>query len=82
MSFRVEFTALSRNQALRLLEQHKTGLPAPVFDFVAIGINNLPPQPRDHSQVVTVKAIGHLCSGGDYATSSAEIEVKATNVPD
>lgn len=82
MSFRVEFTALSRNHALRLLETHKASLPAPVFDFVAIGINNLPPQHRDHSQIVTVKAFGHLCSGGDYAVSSAEIEVKATDVPD
>lgn len=82
MSFRVEFLALSRNQALRTLETYKASMPAPVFDFVAIGINNLPPQPRDHSQVVYVKAFGHLCSGGDYAVSSAEIEVKATNVPD
>lgn len=82
MSFRVEFTARSRNHALQLLETHKASLPAPVFDFVSIGINNLPPQPRDHSQIVYVKAFGHLCSGGDYALSSAEIEVKPTTIPD
>lgn len=82
MSFHVEFLALSRNHALRLLETHKASLPAPVFDFVAVGINNLPPPPREHSQVVYVKAFGHLCSGGDYALSSAEIEVKPTIVPD
>lgn len=82
MSFHVEFLALSRSHALRLLETHKASLPAPVFDFVAIGINNLPPPPREHSQVVYVKAFGHLCSGGDYALSSAQIEVKPTIIPD
>jgi len=82
MSFRVEFTARSRNHALRLLEVHKEALSAPVFDFLAIGINNLPPPPRDHSQVVYVKAFGHLCSGGDYALSSAELEIKPTLIPD
>jgi hypothetical protein len=82
MSFRVQFMARSRKQALQLLEAHKASLPAPVFDFLAIGLNNLPPAPRDFSQVVSVKAIGHLCSGGDYATSAAEIEIKPTNIPD
>jgi hypothetical protein len=82
MSFRVEFTARSRTHALQLLETYKTSLPAPMFDFIAIGINNLPPAPRENSQIVYVKAFGHLCSGGDYAVTSAEIEIRPTLIPD
>lgn len=82
MSFNVEFVARSRSHALQLLERHKAALPAPVFDFVAIGINTLPPPRRDFSQIVSVKAVGHLCSGGDYAVSTAQIEIKPTEIPD
>lgn len=82
MSFRVQFMARSRCHALQLLEDHKSHLPAPVFDFVAIALNNLPPPRRDFSQAVAVKAFGHLCSGGDHAVSSGEIEVKPIEIPD
>ena len=82
MSFHFEFTARSRNHALTLLETHKAHLPAPVFDYLAIAINNLPPPMRDTSQIVQVKAVGHLCSGGDGAWSTAQLEVKPVTIPD
>lgn len=82
MSFSVEFTARSRQHALDRLEAFKGSMPVTVFDYLAIGINNLPPPPRDHQQIVYVKAYGHLCSGGDYETSTATIEIKPTLIPD
>lgn len=82
MSFRVQFMARSRCHALQLLEGHKSHLPAPVFDFIAIALNTLPPPRRDFSQAVAVKAFGHLCSGGESAVSSGDIEVKSIDIPD
>lgn len=82
MSFHVTFTARSRCHALQLLEPHKPYLPAPVFDYLAIAINNLPPPSRDTSQAVRVKAIGHLCSGGDGSHSTAQLEVEPLTIPD
>lgn len=82
MSFHVAFTGRSRNHALQLLEVHKAQLPAPVFDYLAIAINNLPPPSRDSSMAVRVKAHGHLCSGGDGAHSSATVDVEPLTIPD
>lgn len=43
MSFSVEYTAHSKEHALQLLDRHKPSLPFPVFDYLAVAINNLQP---------------------------------------
>lgn len=82
MSFHMTFTARSRVHALQLLEKQREYLPVPVFDFLAQAISNLPPPTRDTSQAVRVKAIGHLCSGGDGPHSTAQLEVEPLTIPD
>ncbi|MBW7968123.1 hypothetical protein [Bradyrhizobium sp. BR 10289] len=82
MSFFTTFTGRSRTHALQLLEKQKAHLPVPVFDYIAIAINNLPPPSRESSMAVRVKAQGHLCSGGDGPYSTLSIEVEPLIIPD
>lgn len=83
MSFSIEFTARSRSHALQMLETHKAHLPAPVFDYLAIAINNLPPTRDGFMRAVHVKAHGHLCSGPGWSPcSTAQIEVRPIEIPD
>lgn len=83
MSFSTEFTARSRNHALQMLETQKAHLPAPIFDFIAIAINNMQP-PRDgFTRAVVVKAHGHLCAGAQWSPhSTIQLEVRPIDIPE
>lgn len=83
MSFRIEFHARSRAHAKRLLDQHKSALPEPVFDFLLAGINGLSPLKEGAQRVLRVYAYGHLCTGdGSYAVSNAELGVTPIEIMD
>ncbi len=81
MSFSCQLTARSRAHALQQLEQ-QTHLPSAVRSFLETAVRNIPVA-RDATRVILIKAHGHLCErDGDYAVSSASIEVTPIDVPD
>ena len=83
MSFSIEFHARSRVHALRLLEVHKSSVPAPVFAFIQTAIAGQSPLKEGATRSIHVKAHGHLCdSDGSYSVSNAEISVKPIDIPD
>lgn len=82
MSFHVEFYARSRIHARRLLELHKSSLPAPVMAFLSAAIDGVPPHKEGAARILKVHASGHLCGGSDYEVSSADISVTPIAIPD
>lgn len=83
MSFHVEFHARSRAHANRLLEVHKTSVPAPVFAFLKAAIENQSPLTEGSTRMFKVRAVGHLCdSNGSYAVSTADLSVTPIDIPD
>lgn len=82
MSFSLSFVARSRLHALRLLEDRKSSLPAPVHAFIKTSIENMQP-PKDAQRVILVEASGHLCdSSGSSSYSSATLKVQPIDIAD
>lgn len=83
MSFSVQFHARSRAHANKLLDIHKTSMPAPVHGFIQAAIDNLAPLKEGATRYIKVHAHGHLCdSAGSYSVSTATIEVTPIDIPD
>lgn len=82
MSFSMSFVARSRLHALRLLDQRKAELPAPVLAFIKTSIENMP-SPKDAQRVIQVEASGHFCdSSSSSAHSSAQLKIQPIDIAD
>ena len=69
MSFSIDFVA--KNKSVAISHVQKAYAPGSVKAFLECALNNL-----EHNTPVKVKAVGHLHeTAGDYATSTATIEV-------
>lgn len=74
MSFSIEFYAASKSAAKSRLSS-ESSLPSPVRAFLAQAVDGIKVADEDHPRVIHVKAHGHLCSGGDYDVSNADMKV-------
>ncbi|MCK1402047.1 hypothetical protein IVB45_17410 [Bradyrhizobium sp. 4] len=82
MSFSMSFVARSRLHALRLLDQRKADVPAPVHAFLKSSIENVS-SPKDAQRVIQVEASGHLCDGNSSSPySSATLKVQPIDIAD
>lgn len=82
MSFSTSFVARSRLHALRLLEERKSSLPAPVHAFIKISIENAQPV-KDAQRVFIVEASGHLCdSNSSSPYSNVTIKIQPLDIQD
>lgn len=81
MSFHMSFVARSRLHALRLLDQRKADVPAPVHAFIKSSIENAKPA-TDAQRVFVVEATGHLNDGSSSPYSSATIKVQPIDITD
>jgi len=81
MSFSLHLTARSRAHALQQLEK-QSHVPLSVRSFIDTALRNIPAA-ADITRVILIKAHGHLCErDGDYAVSSASIEITPIEIPD
>jgi hypothetical protein len=71
MSFHVDFIAGSPADAQKIVAEERQ-LPESVRTFVTLALTGLP-----DGMPVAVKAIGHLFSGSDYSTSTAQLQVNS-----
>jgi len=81
-SFNLSFNARSKSQALKLLEEHKSQVPASIHLFLRMAVEAIGPQTSQELRLIEIAASGHLADGSSYSVSSGTLKVNPIYTPD